>query len=331
MNKTVLITGGAGYIGSHAMYEFLDNGYKVVVIDNLSEGNKFLIPENVEFYNVNVSDTEKVKKIIEKHNIENILHFAGYIVVPESVTNPIKYYENNSVASFNLIKTACEMKIKNFIFSSTAAIYGNNENYLDEGQAPNPNNPYGNSKLLTEIMLRDCAEAYGLNFTIFRYFNVAGADSKLRTGQISKQSTHLIKIACEVATGKRDKMYIFGDDYETPDGTCVRDYIHVSDLANAHYMVLEYMQNNKSNQVFNCGYGKGYSVLEVINALERYLGHDINKIIGDRRDGDPAKLVSDPYKIKSVIGWEPKYESLDIILETALKWEEKLKELKLGI
>ncbi len=327
MNKTVLITGGAGYIGSHVMYEFLDNGYEIVVVDNLSEGNKFIIPDEVKFYQENIGNSQEIAKIIKDNNIKNILHFAGSIVVPESVENPIKYYENNSVASFNLIKTACDNGVENFIFSSTAAMYGNLRGDLDELRDPAPNNPYGYSKMLTEIMLKDCAEVSGMNFTILRYFNVVGADEKLRTGQISKKATHLLKIASEVVTGKRDKMYIFGDDYETPDGSCVRDYIHVSDLANAHYMVLEYMFNHKSNQVFNCGYGKGYSVIEVIKTIEEYLGHPINKVVGDRREGDPAKLISNPTKIKNVIGWKPKYDDLLYIIETAIKWEEKLQNM----
>lgn len=318
----VLITGGAGYIGSHVVYEFLDNGHDVVVVDNLSTGLKSLLPNDVPFYEGDVQNSDMMDRIFSSHHIDAALHFAGSIIVPESIENPLKYYQNNTTASLGLLQSCVKHKVKNFIFSSTAAIYGNNSlQLMKEEYAPDPGSPYATSKLMTEMMIRDTASAHGLNYAILRYFNVAGADPEGRTGYAKKNATHLIKVACEAAVGIRPYIDIFGTDYDTPDGTCLRDFIHVSDLANAHLKIYKHMTLQRVNKIYNCGYGKSFSVLDVIEVVERIAGVSIKRENKNRRAGDPVALIADSSLLKTETGWEPSYDSLDIIIKTALEWE----------
>lgn len=322
----VLVTGGAGYIGSHTFYAFLDAGITPVVIDNLSTGYRFLLPEEISFYEGCVSDTLLIKDIIQKHKIDTILHFAGSIRVEESVTNPHLYYKNNTENSRALIQCAAEEGVKRFIFSSTAATYGNvdQQKPLTEQTEQKPASPYGWSKLFVEQILKDTAHAYpSFNYGILRYFNVAGADPKGRTGQVCEGATHLLKIASEVAVGERESMAVFGTDYPTVDGTCVRDYIHVSDLAEAHLLLATHMEKASENFRFNCGYGEGFSVLDVLNRYEEVIGRSLNYTKEGRRAGDPPYLVADSSALKQAISWTPKYNQLETIIKTALDWEEK--------
>lgn len=323
----VLITGGAGYIGSHVVYEFLDNGHDVVVIDNLSTGVRSLLPQDIPFYQGNVGDQTLLDTIFASHKIDTVLHFAGSIIVPEFVENPLKYYQNNTAVSLNLLQSCIKHRIKNFIFSSTASIYGNNPlRIMKEDFPPQPENPYASSKLMTEMMIKDTAKAHGLNFTILRYFNVAGADPKGRTGQVKENATHLIKVACETALGHRPAIKIYGTDYDTPDGTCIRDYIHVSDLANAHLRAYEHMTRTTVNKIFNCGYGQGFSVLDVLNAVETVSGTPVKKEPTDRRAGDPVALIANSTLLQTQTGWAPAYNDLDLIIKTALDWERHWQE-----
>lgn len=318
----ILITGGAGYIGSHVVYEFLDKRYDVVVVDNLSTGVRSLLPNDLSFYEGDVGNQDLMDRVFFDHDIDTVLHFAGSIIVPESVENPLKYYQNNTCVSLSLLQSCVKFKVRNFIFSSTASVYGNNPlQLMKEEYSPQPENPYAASKLMTEMMIKDTANAHGLNFAILRYFNVAGADPKGRTGQVKENATHLIKVACETALGMRSSMNIYGTDYDTPDGTCVRDYIHVSDLANAHLCVYEHMKKQPVNKIYNCGYGKGYSVLDVIKVVEQSSGITLNKLPVSRRAGDPVALVADSTLLTVETGWKPIYDNLDIIVQTALGWE----------
>lgn len=327
---TVLVTGGAGYIGSHAVLALLDNGWEVAVIDNLTTGFRWAVPEAVAFYEGDIEDSNLVVRIIEEQNIGAIMHFAGSIIVPESVENPLKYYNNNSAKSRSLIESAVEGGVKHFIFSSTAATYGiPKESPVTEETPQVPINPYGMSKLMTEHMLRDVSAAHDINFCALRYFNVAGADPQARTGQSTAGATHLIKVAVEAALGKRDSVAVFGTDYETPDGTGVRDYIHVSDLAAAHVLALEALiAEPDQNHLLNCGYGRGFSVLEVLDAVDRVTNLKINRIMEGRRAGDPDSLISDNSAIMDRFPWQPKHADLDKIVTHALAWERKLGEIR---
>lgn len=322
----VLVTGGAGYIGSHAVLALLDRGWPVVVIDDLSTGFEWAVPEKAVFARGDIADQALVERLIAEHGIRAIMHFAGSIIVPESVADPLKYYLNNTVKSRALMESAVRGGVPHFIFSSTAATYGIPARVPVREDAPTePINPYGWSKLMTERMLRDTAAAHPLNYCALRYFNVAGADPAGRSGQSTAGATHLIKVAVEAAIGKRDYVDIFGTDYDTPDGTGVRDYIHVSDLAAAHVFALERLiAEPDESHVLNCGYGRGFSVLEVLDAVDRVTNARIERRIGPRRAGDPPALVADHAKILAALPWRPARDDLATIVEDALAWERKL-------
>lgn len=326
---TILVTGGAGYIGSHMVLELLDAGHRVVVLDNLSTGFRWAVPPAATLVVGDAGDQDLVRAVVRKHGVSAIIHFAGSIVVPESVADPLGYYQNNTVKSRALMEVAVETGVKHFIFSSTAAVYGNPETVpvREEARAA-PVSPYGSSKLMTEIMLADTARAHDFNYVALRYFNVAGADPKGRSGQSTPHATHLIKVACETALGKRRGMEVFGTDYPTADGTCVRDYIHVTDLARAHLAALSYLRNGGKSDVFNCGYSRGYSVLEVIGAVKRALGRDFEVKLSGRRPGDPAQIVAASDKIRATLGWRPVHDNLDGIVRDALSWEQHLGRFK---
>ena len=322
---TILVTGGAGYIGSHMVHALSDAGEPVVVLDNLSTGFRFLVPGKVPFVVGSTGDRKLVEETIARHRVDAIIHFAASIVVPDSVADPLGYYANNTMNTCALLDTAIKAGVRQFIFSSTAAVYGNAEKVPVREDAPTaPISPYGTSKLMSEIMLHDTGKAHGLRFVVLRYFNVAGADPKLRTGQSTPLATHLIKVACEVALGKRAKIDVFGTDYATPDGTCVRDYIHVSDLARAHSAALAYLRRGGDSATFNCGYGRGASVFEVIDAVKRASGRNFAVEIAGRRPGDPPSLVADVSRIRSMLDWKPQFENLDTIVGHALAWERRL-------
>ena len=322
---TVLVTGGAGYIGSHMVHELADAGEPVVVLDNLSTGFRFLIPTSVPFIAGSTGDRPLVAEIITRHRVSAIIHFAASIVVPESVSDPLGYYGNNTMNTCALLDVAIKGGVREFIFSSTAAVYGNARDVPVREDAPTaPISPYGTSKLMSEIMLHDAGQAHGLRFVILRYFNVAGADPRLRTGQATPAATHLIKVACETATGKRPKMTVFGTDYPTPDGTCIRDYIHVSDLVQAHSAALAYLRSGGASATFNCGYGRGASVLEVIAAVRRASGYDFPVEVSARRPGDPPALVANVERIHAALPWRPRFQNLDTIVSHALAWEKQL-------
>jgi UDP-glucose 4-epimerase len=324
----ILVTGGAGYIGSHAVLALKDSGWPVAVVDDLSTGTREVIPEDVPFYQGNVADRALIDRIFKERQIEAIMHFAGSIVVPESIEQPLKYYANNTLASHALISAAVQAGVKHILFSSTAATYGIPQRVpIDEEDPQEPINPYGASKLMTERMLEDSSAAYGFNYGALRYFNVAGADPKGRTGQIGKGSTHLIKVACEAAVGRRDHIAVYGTDYPTPDGTCVRDYIHVSDLADAHVAALEWLvANPHENLVMNCGYGTGLSVLQVLDALDRHTNQPVKRVMEGRRAGDPPELVAGNARLLATLEWRPQYADIDTIVGDALAWERKLLE-----
>lgn len=326
---SVLVTGGAGYIGSHMVLELVDAGEDVVVIDNLSTGFAWAVSPKAKLIVSDIDDTDVVEAAIKEHGVTAIIHFAGSIVVPESVTDPLGYYLNNTVKSRGLIAAAVKTGVKHFIFSSTAAVYGNpKENPVTEAAALTPMSPYGSSKLMTEIMLADTAKAHDFRFVALRYFNVAGADPQGRSGQSTPKATHLIKVACETALGKRPKMDVFGTDYPTEDGTCIRDYIHVTDLARAHSAALKYLRDGGESDIFNCGYSKGYSVHQVISAVKRVSGVDFKVALSPRRAGDPAAIVAASAKIRDRLGWTPMHDDLDRIVAQALAWEEKVDQLK---
>ena len=326
----VLVTGGAGYIGSHAVLALKDAGWPVAVIDNLTTGFTFAVPDGVPFYQGDISDDALLQRIFAEQGIRAVMHFAGSIIVPESVENPLKYYHNNTACSRSLIASAVAAGVPHFIFSSTAATYGSPEvSPVSEDSPKLPINPYGMSKLMTEIMLADTARAHPINYCALRYFNVAGADPQARTGQSTAGATHLIKVAVEAALGKRDKVAVFGTDFDTPDGTGVRDYIHVSDLAAAHVLALEALIADPAQSLtMNAGYGRGFSVLEVLDAVDRVTNLKINRELGPRRAGDPASLISDNQRIKATLPWVPAYADLDTIVGHALAWERRLTELR---
>ena len=329
MNKApVLVTGGAGYIGSHAVLALKDAGWPVAVIDDLSNGERRVVPDDVPFFEGNIADRQLVGRILGEQQIGAIMHFAGSIVVPESVEQPLKYYANNTLASHALIGAAVEAGVKHILFSSTAAVYGApNRVPIDEEDPKAPINPYGASKLMTERMLEDASTAHAFNYGALRYFNVAGADPKGRTGQIGKGSTHLIKVAVEAAVGKRGEIAVYGTDYATPDGTCIRDYIHVSDLAAAHVAALEWLvEHPRENLVLNCGYGRGLSVLEVLDAVDRASGAPVRRVMEGRRAGDPPELVAGNGRLLATLEWRPAHADIDRIVGDALAWERKLLE-----
>lgn len=319
----VLVTGGGGYIGSHMVWALLDAGEQVVVIDRLSTGFRWAIAPEARFYEGDIADTALMQQIFADNEIDSIIHFAGSIVVPESVADPLGYYENNTVKSRSLIASAVKAGIPYFVFSSTAAVYGTPDVLEPVTESVNlkPESPYGSSKLMTEIMLRDTAAAHAFTYTALRYFNVAGADPKGRSGQSSALATHLIKVACATALGKRDSMSVFGTDYPTPDGTCVRDYIHVWDLVQAHLKALQRMRAGGGSLAANCGYGHGFSVLEVLDAVRKVHGQDFPVTFSPRRAGDPAMIVANPALAKQELGWVPQYDDLNGIIRSALDWE----------
>ena len=321
----VLITGGAGYIGSHMCWHLVDQGQQIVVIDRLSTGFSWSLPKNAELIIGDVADQRLVEDTIKRNNVDSIIHFAGSVVVPESVADPLSYYRNNAVASMLLIESAVRCSVRNFIFSSTAAVYGDSALPLVAEDTPlSPQSPYASSKMMTEVMLSHAAAAHNLSYTILRYFNVAGADALLRTGQSTRGATHLIKAAAEAAVGKRTHLYVYGSDYPTRDGTCIRDFIHVSDLVEAHSLALERLRAGAGSVTLNCGYGKGYTVLEVIAAVRRHAQFDFNTVVQGRRQGDIVSVVADTSKIRAELGWKPKKDDLDKIVQDAIGWESKL-------
>jgi UDP-glucose 4-epimerase len=322
---TILVTGGAGYIGSHMVYELRDAGERVVVLDNLSTGHRWAVAEGVPLTVGETGDEPLVTRLIHEHEVDTIIHFAASIVVPDSVRDPLGYYRNNTVNSRALIECAVNSGVRHFIFSSTAAVYGNPVVIPILEDAPTvPISPYGWSKLMTEIMLRDANQAHHLANVILRYFNVAGADPNRRTGQSTAGATHLIKVAAETALGLRSKLDVYGCDYPTPDGTCIRDYIHVSDLVRAHADALRYLRSGGASLTLNCGYGHGFSVLEVIEAVKRVSGVDFKVDHAPRRSGDPERIIAASDRARAMIGWRPQFDNLDTIVAHAIDWEREL-------
>ncbi len=324
----ILVNGGAGYIGSHVVKQLGEQGdHHITVVDNLVTGFEDAVLYG-DLVKLDLSEFDKVDKLFEEKKFDAVIHFAASLIVPESVSDPIKYYMNNTVNTTNVIKCCIKHGVNRFIFSSTAATYGEPDSSLipiKEDAPTAPINPYGSSKLMSETILKDTAFAHpDFKYIALRYFNVAGASIDGKIGQSTKGATHLIKVAAETACGKRDKMFVFGDDYDTPDGTCIRDYIHVEDLASAHLKALEYLEEGNDSDLFNCGYGHGFSVLEVLETMKEVSGVDFKVEINDRRAGDPAILVSDNSKIKKKMGWQPKYDDLKLICKTALDWEKKI-------
>ena len=327
MSNHVLVTGGAGYIGSHTAWHLVAAGHEVAVLDNLYSGHRWAVPGGAAFYQGDIHDRALLDEIIRARGIDAVMHFAGHIIVPESLENPAKYYRNNVVGSLNLIDACIANRVRHFIFSSSAAVYGAPEFCpVSEAAAPRPINPYGATKLITEWMLRDLSAASrSFNYVALRYFNVAGAHADGALGQATPDATHLIKVACQVSTGARPRMTIFGDDYPTPDGTCVRDYIHVDDLASAHLDALDYLARGGGDSVvLNCGYGRGFSVREVIDCVKTVSDVDFAVKTAPRRAGDPPELVADNEKIKRVLNWQPRHDDLATICRSAYLWEKKL-------
>lgn len=323
---SVLVTGGAGYIGSHTTHKLVENGHRVVVIDNLYSGHRWAIPPEVDFYEYDAGNLDIIRSLMNEYRFDAVIHFAGHIVVPESVSDPYKYYKNNVVNSLNLI-SCCQMsEIKHFIFSSSAAVYGNPSSIpVNERADTNPINPYGRTKLITEWNLMDMSlsatDRNPFSFVALRYFNVAGARLDAKLGQATPEATHLIKVACETAVGKRQSVSIYGTDYNTKDGTCIRDYIHVEDLADAHIKALDYLASGQKSVVLNCGYGEGFSVRDVLKSVSKVSGNNIKIMETVRRPGDPAQLIADNKKIKKTLDWIPRYNDIEVICETAFKWE----------
>ncbi len=323
-SQPTLITGGAGYIGSHAVMAFRDAGLPVVVLDDLTTGRRDRLPAVIPFVEGDAGDAELAGDIIRSHGIATVVHFAGSIVVPESVTDPLKYYRNNTCTSRNLIEASVAGGVRRFVFSSTAAVYGMPEQVPIAEDAPTvPINPYGASKLMTDWMLRDTAAAADFNFVALRYFNVAGADPQGRSGQATKNATHVIEVAGQAALGLRDGFEIFGDDYDTPDGTCVRDYIHVSDLAEAHLLAVRYLEGGGGSATLNLGNERGFSVREVAEAMQKVSGRDFPVRIGPRRPGDPACLVSSAARARDLLGWRPSRTELETQIADAWNWHQK--------
>jgi UDP-glucose 4-epimerase len=321
----ILVTGGAGYIGSHMVLALTELGEEVVVLDNLSTGFWWAVSGGAKLVEGDIGDEALLDRLMAEHRFDAVVHFAGSMVVPDSVRDPLGYYLNNTVKSRMLMASAVKAGVARFIFSSTAAVYGNvSAEPAFEDRTPAPISPYGSSKLMTEWMLRDAHVAHGLQYVVLRYFNVAGADPGGRIGQSTPRATHLIKVACQAALGQRPSIEVYGTDYDTPDGTCQRDYIHVSDLIAAHVDALSHLRRGGESGIFNCGYGKGYSVLEVLKAVERANGAPLPVAYGPRRAGDPAAIVAGAQRVRDVLGWRPRYADLDFIVETALNWERKL-------
>ncbi len=322
----VLVTGGAGYIGSHTVYQLIEAGHDVAIVDNFYSGNRWAVHPKAKLIEADAGDQPLMQEILTQNNIESVIHFAAHMVVPESVLNPLKYYLNNVSTSANLLAACVAAGVNKFIFSSTAAVYGNPSAVpVNEEVLPNPINPYGTTKLVTEWMLRDIVNSQKENFryVALRYFNVAGARLDGKLGQATPNATHLIKVACEAACGTRDSVSIYGTDYPTPDGTCIRDYIHVEDLASAHLHALGYLKNEGESATFNCGYGTGYSVREVLNTVRKASG--VNFVIheNERRAGDPVSLMADASHISRTLGWQPQYNDLELICRTAYQWENR--------
>ena len=323
--SAVLVSGGAGYIGSHVVLALREAGMPAVVLDNLSTGMRRAVPPDVPFEQGDVGDADLLARVIARHRVDAVMHFAGSIVVPESVRDPLAYYRNNTLNSHTLIDACVAHGVSRFVFSSTAAVYGIPTAVpVTEDADTRPINPYGASKLMTEWMLRDTAAAHPLRYVALRYFNVAGADPAGRVGQSTPAATHLIKVACELVVGKRSELQVFGTDYPTPDGTCVRDYIHVSDLAAAHVLALRHLATGGDSLTLNCGYGRGSSVKQVVDAVEQASGHRLNTGGGPRRAGDPPALVAAADTLRRTLGWVPRYDDLQVIVETALAWERHL-------
>ncbi len=331
-NEKVLVTGAAGYIGSHVVLALLEAGYRPVVLDSLSTGHREMVPAEVSFVEGEAGDEAAVAALIAREGCRAVMHFAGSIQVAESVADPLKYYRNNVATTISLLR-ACQLQgLQAFIFSSTAAVYqSRTDRPLKEDDKLAPASPYGRSKLMVEQLLADAAEAYGLRQVVLRYFNVAGADPKLRAGQCGAEATHLIKRACLAATGVLPEIGVFGTDYDTADGTCVRDYIHVADLATAHVVALDHLlRDNGAGGTFNCGYGRGYSVLEVLDAVDRQLDQPLQRKLALRRPGDPASLIADSTRLRETLDWRPEHDDLDHIVATALAWERKLRSARGG-
>jgi len=328
---TVLVTGGAGYIGSHMVRALADAGESVVVIDNLSTGFSNFLPDSVPLFIGDAGDENLVEGVIAQHRVESIIHFAGSVVVPDSMRDPLGYYRNNTMTTQSLLRAAVKAGVSRFIFSSTAAVYGNPDQVPVPEHAPTrPLSPYGSSKLMTEIMLHDVASAHGMSYVVLRYFNVAGADPEGRMGLATVGATHLLKIAVEAATGQRAKIDVFGTDYPTPDGSCIRDFVHVADLAQAHRAALSYLRGGGNSVTLNCGYGRGYSVLETIEAVRRVSGRHFAVQYAPRRPGDIMTMVADTSRIRAMLAWSPQYDDLDTIARHALAWEEKLSRERNG-
>ncbi len=333
MTNTVLVTGGAGYIGSHTVRQLVDAGYPVVVLDNFYSGHRWAVPDAATLVEGDVSDRALVEQVLREHDVQSVVHFAAHIVVPESVADPLKYYRNNTVASCQLLSACASVGVQQFIFSSTAAVYGTPEQIpVDESAPTLPMSPYGSSKLATEWMLRDLLSSQqavdaptgsGFRYVALRYFNVAGASLDGRLGQATPEATHLIKVSCEAACGKRDRVMVFGTDYPTPDGTGIRDYIHVEDLASAHVAALRHLEQGRPSQILNCGYGRGFSVREVIAMVKKVSGIDFAVADAPRRAGDVSALVADVTRIGQVLDWAPQYDDLELICRTAYEWEKK--------
>jgi UDP-glucose 4-epimerase len=324
---TVLVTGGAGYIGSQMVYALIDAGERVIVLDNLSTGHRWAVAAGVPLVVGESGDQPLVSRLIREHDVEAVIHFAASLIVPDSLRDPLGYYRNNTVNSRTLIECAIESGVRHFIFSSTAAVYGNPATIPTDEEAPTlPISPYGWSKLMTEIMLRDASRAHDLRHVALRYFNVAGADPQARTGQSSEAATHLIKVAAEAALGRRPKLDVFGTDYPTPDGTCIRDYIHVSDLVGAHLHALRYLRSGGPSLTLNCGYGHGFSVLEVIDMVKRVSGVDFKVERAARREGDPACIVAANERVRAALGWQPRFDDLSLIVTHTLAWQRRLME-----
>lgn len=324
---SILVTGGAGYIGSHTVHALVDRGEEVVVLDNLSTGSASLLSGAAELVVGDIGDSGLLARVFGGHQVAAIIHFAGSIVVPESVSDPLKYYLNNTVRSHALVSAAVQAGVRHLIFSSTAAVYGEPASVpVEETASFAPMSPYGTSKMMTELMLRDVAAAHDFRFLALRYFNVAGADPKGRTGQTTPDATHLIKVACQAALGQRDGLSVFGTDYPTRDGTCVRDYIHVSDLAEAHVLALDHLRAGGESLALNCGYGSGFTVLEVVEAVKRASGVDFPVTTTARRPGDPAALIAGAERIREVLGWRPEHDDLDEIVGDAFRWESTLRD-----
>jgi UDP-glucose 4-epimerase len=322
---TVLVTGGAGYIGSHMVQALVEAGESVVVVDNLSTGFAAFLPQGVPLVIGNAGDELLVEGVIAQHGVESIIHFAGSVVVPDSLRDPLGYYRNNTMTTRSLLNAAVKTGVNRFIFSSTAAVYGNPDQTPVREDAPTrPLSPYGSSKLMTEIMLHDTASAHDMKYVVLRYFNVAGADPQARIGLATIGATHLLKIAVEAATGQRAKIDVYGTDYPTPDGSCIRDFIHVADLAQAHRAALSYLRGGGASMTLNCGYGRGYSVLETIEAVRRVSGRSFAVQFAPRRPGDIMSMVADTGRMRATLDWTPRYDDLETIAAHALAWEEKL-------